>query len=176
MLHTIKWYQKKLTILVAYIDNEWPDYDSKLRFQIARASSLAKLPRTYGFRGCHPPTQIHEKTCLALIKILLSDKFIENLSLPAIREIKKIRTEILQDQNPTTDGAYTQALNVLHEFIEDVKLAYGTGKGNQIDAMTMDWPDLEKTYEKALAVVGLEAPDKVHPPKRRKASCYIRNS
>jgi len=65
-------------------------------------------------------------------------------------------------------SAYVQAVNVLHEFIEDVKFAYGTGKGNQIDAMTMDWPDLEKTYEKALAVVGLQAPDK-STPKRRKA-------
>lgn len=52
------------------------------------------------------------------------------------------------------------AEEVLKEFVEDVKLAYGTGDGNTIDAMHMDWPDLEATYEKALNVLGLEPPNK----------------
>lgn len=61
-----------------------------------------------------------------------------------------------------------EALDVLQEFVEDVKLAFGTGKGNQIDAMHLDWPDLEQTYEKALKVLGLEPPDK-KPRKKRKS-------
>lgn len=55
----------------------------------------------------------------------------------------------------------------LQDFVENVKWAYGTGKGNQIDAMHMDWPDLGHTYEEALVLLGFEAPNK-KPRKKRK--------
>ena len=48
---------------------------------------------------------------------------------------------------------------VLQEFVEDIKEAFGTGQGNTVDAMHMDWPDLYITYEKALAVLGLDPPN-----------------
>lgn len=40
--------------------------------------------------------------------------------------------------------------DILREFIEDIKLAYGTGKGDKIDSESLDWPDLEVTYIKAI--------------------------
>lgn len=39
---------------------------------------------------------------------------------------------------------------VLQEFVEDVKLAYGTGRSDAIDEEAMDWPDLAVTYRKAV--------------------------
>jgi hypothetical protein len=49
--------------------------------------------------------------------------------------------------------AQTTARDILREFVEDVKMAYGTGRGDKIDKKSMDWPDLEKTYERALIVL-----------------------
>ena len=47
--------------------------------------------------------------------------------------------------------------DVLREFVEDVKLAYGTGGGDEIDEEMMDWPDLAVTYRKAASLLrGLE--------------------
>ena len=45
--------------------------------------------------------------------------------------------------------------DVLREFTEDVKLAYGTGDGDELDrtALRDDWPDLLVTYNHALAAL-----------------------
>ena len=53
--------------------------------------------------------------------------------------------------------------NVLREFIEDVKLAYGTGDGNELGraALRDDWPDLLVTYDHAIAA--LESDDRAAP-------------
>jgi hypothetical protein len=40
---------------------------------------------------------------------------------------------------------------IIREFVEDVKLAFGTGEGDEIDEGLMDWPDLAVTYRKATA-------------------------
>ena len=45
------------------------------------------------------------------------------------------------------------AMAVLQEFVEDVKLACGTGEGDEIDEELMDWPDLAATFKKALRVL-----------------------
>ena len=42
------------------------------------------------------------------------------------------------------------ALEVLREFTEDIKVSAGTGRGDQIDAQLLDWPDLAVTYHKAV--------------------------
>ena len=61
--------------------------------------------------------------------------------------------------------------DVLREFVNDVKAAYGTdtgagtsaGEGDELDRMglTNDWPDLLVTYDKALAA--LECEERVTP-------------
>ena len=57
--------------------------------------------------------------------------------------------------------------DVLREFVEDVRAAYGTGtgagEGDELDRMGLmnDWPDLLVTYDKALAV--LEGKERVTP-------------
>ncbi len=45
------------------------------------------------------------------------------------------------------------AIAVLREFVEDIKLAHGTGKGDAIDGTGLDWPDLAVTYHKARPVL-----------------------
>jgi len=52
----------------------------------------------------------------------------------------------------------TAAVSVLREFVDDVKLAHGTGEGDAIDGTGLDWPDLAKTYWKAVAVLDCQAP------------------
>lgn len=52
----------------------------------------------------------------------------------------------------------TAAIAVLREFVDDVKLAHGTGEGDAIDGTGLDWPDLAKTYWKAVAVLDNQAP------------------
>ena len=43
--------------------------------------------------------------------------------------------------------------DVLREFVTDVKLAYGTGQGDEIDADSLDWPDLLTTYRYAVECI-----------------------
>lgn len=45
------------------------------------------------------------------------------------------------------------AIAVLRELVEDIKLAHGTGEGDAIDSARLDWPDLAKTYQKAVALL-----------------------
>lgn len=52
----------------------------------------------------------------------------------------------------------TAAISVLREFVDDVKLAHGTGEGDAIDDTGLDWPDLAKTYWKAVAVLACQVP------------------
>ena len=54
----------------------------------------------------------------------------------------------------------TSPSDVLHEFVDDVKSAYGTGDGDELDreGLERDWPDLLTTYDHALAC--LETPGK----------------
>jgi hypothetical protein len=52
----------------------------------------------------------------------------------------------------------TAAIEVLREFVEDVKLAHGTGEGDAIDGTGLDWPDLSQTYWKAVAVLDNQTP------------------
>lgn len=42
---------------------------------------------------------------------------------------------------------------VLQEFYEDVKTAFGTGRGDKLDSKALDWPDLEVTFHKASAIL-----------------------
>ncbi|HEY3838120.1 MAG TPA: hypothetical protein VGL72_16185 [Bryobacteraceae bacterium] len=51
------------------------------------------------------------------------------------------------------EASPTTAIAVLREFVDDVKLAYGTGEGDAIDKTALDWPDLAATYYKAAAVL-----------------------
>ena len=57
-------------------------------------------------------------------------------------------------------GTTVRPCDVLREFVEDMKLAYGTGEGDELDRMglTNDWPDLLVTYDKALAALEREEP------------------
>lgn len=54
--------------------------------------------------------------------------------------------------------------DVLREFVDDVKAAYGTGtgagEGDELDRMGLmsDWPDLLVTYDKALAALERKEP------------------
>lgn len=52
----------------------------------------------------------------------------------------------------------TAAVSVLRELVDDVKLAHGTGEGDAIDGTGLDWPDLAKTYWKAVEVLNCQAP------------------
>ena len=64
-------------------------------------------------------------------------------------------------------GEIVRPRDVLREFVNDVKAAYGTGEGagegDELDRMglTNDWPDLLVTYDKALAA--LEREERVTP-------------
>ena len=53
------------------------------------------------------------------------------------------------------------SLDVLREFVEDVKLAHGTGNADDIDPDALDWPDLLVTYRKACSLV---AQSEAHEP------------
>ncbi len=59
-------------------------------------------------------------------------------------------------------GEIVRPCDVLREFVNDVKAAYGTGtgagEGDELDRMglTNDWPDLLVTYDKALAALERE--------------------
>jgi hypothetical protein len=44
----------------------------------------------------------------------------------------------------------TTAEEIVREFCEDVKAAFGTGKGDKIDSEELNWFDLEVTYERAV--------------------------
>jgi len=58
--------------------------------------------------------------------------------------------------NREQDGAKIGAdelTDVLREFVEDVRSAYGAGDGAGIDEDALDWPDLAVTYRKAVAVL-----------------------
>lgn len=48
-----------------------------------------------------------------------------------------------------------EAVEVLREFVQDVKLAFGTDDGDEIDKTTLhlEWPDLEITYHNACVVL-----------------------
>lgn len=61
------------------------------------------------------------------------------------------------------NGETVRPCDVLREFVEDMKAAYGTGEGDELDRMglTNDWPDLLVTYDKALAA--LEREERVTP-------------
>jgi hypothetical protein len=48
------------------------------------------------------------------------------------------------------------AIAVLREFVDDMKLAHGTGEGDMIDGAGLDWPDLATTYQKAVAVLACQ--------------------
>ena len=45
------------------------------------------------------------------------------------------------------------AIDVVREFVEDVKLAYGVGDGSKLDLEALDWFDLAITYQKAVRVL-----------------------
>jgi hypothetical protein len=63
--------------------------------------------------------------------------------------------ERLVDLEPFGDDA----ISALREFVDDVKLAHGTGEGDAIDKAGLDWPDLALTYEKAGAVLACRPAD-----------------
>lgn len=44
---------------------------------------------------------------------------------------------------------YAGLRTVLLEFVQDVQVAYGTGRNSAVDAKKMDWPDLLATYHHA---------------------------
>lgn len=46
-----------------------------------------------------------------------------------------------------------EAVILVREFVEDIKLAYGTGKHDQIDEEQLDWPDLAMTYARATGLL-----------------------
>lgn len=52
----------------------------------------------------------------------------------------------------------TAAIAVLREFVDDIKLAHGTGEGDAIDGTGLDWPELARTYWKAVAVLDNQTP------------------
>ena len=55
-------------------------------------------------------------------------------------------TKTKKPAKPTTPTA----LDLLQEFVEDIKMAYGTGRGDSLDKRAREeWPDLIVTYEKA---------------------------
>jgi hypothetical protein len=45
------------------------------------------------------------------------------------------------------------ALAVLKEFANDVRAAFGTGDGHAVDEERLDWPDLARTYHRALQLL-----------------------
>jgi len=57
-------------------------------------------------------------------------------------------------------GETIRPCDVLREFVDDVKAAYGTSEGDELDRMglTNDWPDLLVTYDKALAALERKEP------------------
>jgi hypothetical protein len=55
------------------------------------------------------------------------------------------------------------AIAVLGEFIDIVKLAHGTGGGDTIDVAGLDWPNLAHIYQKAVAVLACEPPPARQP-------------
>ena len=63
-------------------------------------------------------------------------------------------------------GETVRPCDVLREFVEDMKAAYGTGEGDELDRMglTNDWPDLLVTYDKALAA--LERQERATPARQ----------
>lgn len=50
----------------------------------------------------------------------------------------------------TVPSRYHDPYEVLQEFVADVKSAYGTGYGDEIDEESMDFPDMADTYRHAL--------------------------
>jgi len=46
-------------------------------------------------------------------------------------------------QKPTSE-------EIVREFYEDIKSAYGTGIDDEIDQLSMNWPELAITYKKAV--------------------------
>jgi hypothetical protein len=60
----------------------------------------------------------------------------------------------LIDLQPSGDAA----LSLLRRLIEDVRSAFGTGSGDAIDAIKLDWPDLAVTYHEAVAILSSGTP------------------
>ena len=54
------------------------------------------------------------------------------------------------------------AISVLRTFVEDVKVAHGTGESDAIDRVGLDWPDLAITYDKAVAVLACQPNNPAH--------------
>ena len=55
--------------------------------------------------------------------------------------------------DPLAQKCRQSAIAVLKEFAEDIRVAYGTGTGAEIDENRLDWPDLAATYRRALEVL-----------------------
>ncbi len=79
--------------------------------------------------------------------------------------------QVLVDLEPSG----VDAVAVLREFVEDVKLAHGSGEGDAIDAIGLDWPDLVATYHKAAAVLDCGAADSASRTKTVYTAIYEHN-
>ncbi len=79
--------------------------------------------------------------------------------------------QLLVDLEPSG----VDAIAVLREFVEDVKLAHGTGEANAIDAIGLDWPDLFTTYHKAAAVLDCSTAESVSRTRTVYTAIYEHN-
>ena len=61
----------------------------------------------------------------------------------------------MKKQTPAT------ALDILREFVDDIRLAHAPGREDKLDEANLDWPDLAVTYKKALAFLK-------YPPRKPK--------
>jgi hypothetical protein len=67
------------------------------------------------------------------------------------------------------------AIAVLREFVEDIKLAHGTGEGDAIDGAGLDWPDLAATYHKAVVVLDCRLAEAVSAKRTVYTAIYEHN-
>jgi len=58
-----------------------------------------------------------------------------------------------EGSSPQIEPCQQSAIAVVEEFAEDVRAAFGTGTGAEIDEDRLDWPDLAATYRRALKVL-----------------------
>ena len=79
--------------------------------------------------------------------------------------------ERLVDLEPS--GA--DAVAVLREFVDDIKLAHGTGGGDAIDGAGLDWPDLAVTYHKAVTVLDCRPTESANAKKTVYTAIYEHN-
>jgi hypothetical protein len=93
---------------------------------------------------------------------------IEGTREEMIEEVRGCGYDVLDSQELETVDHRDEAVDILREFVEDVKLACGTEGEDEIDEDLLDWPDLLVTYRRAVKLLDSlnppEASEKTPPP------------